>query len=834
MNLFASPQKNSGNSSAKSTNSTKKKKKAFFSNPNTAQKTIPYKTAYDNGLFETEEGIYSKCYGIADANFEIVAQDVQDALFDKFGEFLNSFNNESKIEVTVYNRTIDKEQFNRDVLLPMQGDMYDVYRDEQNKILLQNLQEGRNNIRKEIYITVSLQADNYEDACSKFAYVDGQVDQSMKYINVLGAKALSLRERLSLLYDIYHPDDAGALNKTAVIDGQNVKAYSLSKIDNDGTSTKDLIAPGSFIFNSQNFQIGETYGQTLYVQTLPSYLSTNFMSGLNSLPYNMLISYHLDALEQGKALKMIRTHLTAIKSGIVEKQQKAARQGYSPDLAVPYKDKEAQEESEKLLGDLSGRNQKLYYTTFVITHFANDLHNLDEQKKQIIAVGQKHLVNLKVLTSQQEWGLSASLPLGVNKLALSRLLTTEAASLFLPFSTKELFDSEGIYYGLNAISHNIVMYDRRKSKNANGIILGTPGSGKSFAAKREMLSVLLSTNDDVFVIDPEGEYTACANTYGGEIIELSMGSGTYINPLDMDLNYGNLDDKDNQDPITLKADQVCTLCETIVGGKYGLSVTQKSIIDRCTRRVYEPYVRYMNEHPELGTCDLSKMPTLKHLYNEILKQEEPEAKIIALALERYVIGSYDMFAHRTNVNVNSRFVVYNIKNIGRGMKELGVQVCLNDIWNRTIANRAKGKRTWFYIDEFYLLVQTESSALFLQEIFKRARKWGGVPTGITQNVSDLFTSQAANTILSNSDFVLMFNQAPSDRVNVAKLYNISPVQLTYISNSPAGQGLFYNGETIVPIVDKYPKDTISFAAMTSNMSDQELQDALKQRIASIK
>ena len=824
MSLFGP--KTSGNNIEKTSAS---KKSINIKYNNTAQKTIPYLKAYDNGLIEIEEKVFSKTYHIDDANFEIVAQDIQDNLFEKYGEFLNSLNTDIKLEITVYNRTIDKDKFSNDVLIKMQGDNLDVYRDEQNKILLQNMQEGRNNIKKEIYLTVTAEAETYDDACSKFAYIDGQIDQSIKVINISGATPLNLQKRLSLLYDIYNPENPGFLNKTAVIDGKETSAFSVSDIDKTGTSTKDLIAPSSFIFNANNIQIGETYAQAIYLKALPTYLSTSFISEINALPYNMLVSVHMDAIEQGKALKMIRNRLTTIESGIIEKQQKAARSGYSPDI-IPHSMKENKEDTEKLLGDVSGRNQKLYYVTLVVTHFADSLSALEEQKKQILATGMKYVVNLQTLSTQQEHGLNASLPLGVNKLSLERLLTTETASLFIPFATKELFDPTGLYYGLNAISHNIVTYNRRKSKNANGIILGTPGSGKSFAAKREMLNVLLNSNDDVYVIDPEGEYTALATLLGGEVIEISMGSNSYINPLDMDLDYGNDGKEDNQDPVTLKADFVCTICETIVGGKYGLSVTQKSIIDRCTRHIFTPYIQYMQEHPELGTCDLSKMPTLKHLYNEILKQEEPEAKIIALALERFVTGSLDTFAHRTNVNINSRFVIYNIKNIGRGMKELGVQVCLNDIWNRTISNRKKGKNTWFYIDEFYLLVQTESSATFLQEIFKRARKWGGVPTGITQNVSDLFTSQAANTILSNSDFVLMFNQAPSDRVNVARLYNISPVLLSYITNSPSGQGLLYNGETTLPIVDKYPKDTMSFAAMTSSMSDSAVQEALEKKL----
>ena len=332
------------------------------------------------------------------------------------------------------------------------------------------------------------------------------------------------------------------------------------------------------------------------------------------------------------------------------------------------------------------------------------------------------------------------------------------------------------------------------------------------------MSVLLSTDSDVYIIDPEGEYTPLAKVLGGEVIKIAAGTKVYVNPLDMDLDYA-----DDKDPVTLKADFICSLCETILGGRYGLSVTQHSIIDRCVRRVYQPYLEYMRNHPELGTCDKAHTPTLKHLYNEILAQEEGEARTIALALERFVTGSLDMFAHRTNVDTSNRFIVYDIKDIGNGLKELGLQVCLNDIWNKTIANKKRHKRTWFYIDEFYLLTQTESSALFLQQIFKRARKWGGVPTGITQNVEDLLISPQARSILSNCDFVMMLNQSPNDKQDLAKMFNISSTQLSYITNADAGQGLLYTGKSIIPFIDKFPTDTKSFAAMTSRMDDADMQ-----------
>lgn len=807
--------------SAKSGDNKKKKSGGLFAKqsiPNTAQKTIPYVKAYDSGIIEVAEKTFSKTYFVEDINFKIEEQNLQETIFLKFGDFLNMFGNAVKAEFTIYNRSIVPEEFNKRALLEYQGDNLDPLREETNKILLDKIAEGRNNIKKEIYLTVTIEEENEKNANNTFIRLDSEISSALKAINGATCKPLNINERMSLLYDIYHPDDTGALSKTAEIDGhKDVKAFDLQNLKNQGLSSKDAIAPVMLSFDSNSFKIDDYFGQVICLQNLPTFLSTEFIGEINDCPFNLLTSIHYDSLRQEKAARLVKNQILNINSDILDKQKKASRSGYSADLISPELT-QAKEEAQKLMTDMSSRNQKLFYVTLVITHFAKDMETLNKQSENIMSIGQKYLVGLRRLTSQQELGFNSSLPLGNNKLFLKRLLTTETASLFIPFSTVELSQNRGIYYGLNAISRNMILFDRTASKNANGIILGTPGSGKSFSAKREILSVLLGTDADVYIIDPEGEYTPLAMLLGGEIVKLQAGGKTYINPLDMDLNYA-----DDEDPVTLKADFVCSLCETVMGGRFGLSTYQKSIIDRCVRNVYRPYLDYMAKHPELGSADYTKVPTLKHLYQELLKQEESEARVIALGLERFVTGSLDIFSKRTNVNIRKRFVVYNILEIGKGLKEMGIQVCLNDIWNRTIANKRNNRRTWFYIDEFYLLTQTESSATFLQEIFKRARKWGGVPTGITQNIEDLLISKEARTILANCDFVMMLNQAPNDRQSLAKQYHLSPQQLSYITNSEAGQGLLYTGKTFVPFVDKYPRNTKTFAAMTSSVQDVELQ-----------
>lgn len=808
MSLFSTPKKNN-----KGTKSKKSKK----TTPNTAQKTIPYKAAYDCGIIETDPQCFTKSYRLDDVNFKIASQNDQDYIFLKYGDMLNMFGSDVKAEITIYNKNIAQEEFNDSVLMKYKGDGLDEYREEQNAMILQKVTEGKNNIIREKYLTISIEAENINAAQVAFSRLDAEVSNAVKQISGNDTPPMNLIDRLSILYSIYNPAAETPLYQSKTIDGHKVESFNTDELRRQGITTKDVIAPTDIVFNSDYFTLDNQFGQTLYLQNLPSFLSTDFIGELNDVACNMLTSVHFESLRQDKAMKLIKNQITNINSNVVDAQKKATKSGYSADLISPTL-LEAKIEADKLLGDMTSRNQKLFYVTLAITHFASTKEQLDKQTEQLTAIAQKYLVTIKKLTTQQELGFNTTLPLALNQLYIKRLLTTESASLFIPYSAQELNHAGGLYYGLNAVSHNLILFDRTKSKNSNGIILGTPGSGKSFSAKREIMSVLLSTDSDVYIIDPEGEYTPLAKVLGGEVIKIAAGTKVYVNPLDMDLDYA-----DDKDPVTLKADFICSLCETILGGRYGLSVTQHSIIDRCVRRVYQPYLEYMRNHPELGTCDKAHTPTLKHLYNEILAQEEGEARTIALALERFVTGSLDMFAHRTNVDTSNRFIVYDIKDIGNGLKELGLQVCLNDIWNKTIANKKRHKRTWFYIDEFYLLTQTESSALFLQQIFKRARKWGGVPTGITQNVEDLLISPQARSILSNCDFVMMLNQSPNDKQDLAKMFNISSTQLSYITNADAGQGLLYTGKSIIPFIDKFPTDTKSFAAMTSRMDDADMQ-----------
>lgn len=806
--------------SGKKSNSKKKKgakKFSLFGNaPKTAQETIPYLSVYKNGIIEISENVFSKSYVIGDVNFSIASDEEQENIFMNYGKLLNMFGEKVTAQITIFNRNVDIDKFKKNVLLKLKGDGLDKYRLENNAIMEMKIGEGKNNITHEKYLTLSLEADNIDAAIKAFSKLDNEVSTFIKKINNADTQPMTLEERLGVLYDIYNLNADVPFQKKAKISEHPAQTFDLNWLKRQGITTKDIIAPPSISFNHNHSMIGDKYAKTMFISNLPTYLETGILSDITDIPCNMLTSIHFESLGQDRTIKLIRNQLVNINSNVIDAQKKATKSGYSPDL-ISTDLKRAQEQANQLMDDVTTRNQKLFLVTLAITVFADNQTELDRYASMVKTAAQKHLCTARDLNYQQEYGFTTSLPLAYNKLFVQRLLTTEAASVFIPFSTQELSQNRGMYYGLNAVSRNLILFNRLNSKNANGVILGTPGSGKSFSAKREMINVLLTTDDDIYVIDPEREYAPLAALFGGEVVKIAAGSKTYINPLDMDINYA-----DDDDPITLKSDFIGSLCETVIGGKYGLSPVQKSVIDRCVRLVYQPYLKHMMSLGSTQTCDKAAMPTLDDFYQLLLKQPEPEAHSLALALELYCRGSLDTFAHKTNVNTSSRFIIYDIKDIGSGMKEMGLQVCLNDIWNKIITNKKLGKRTWFYIDEFYLLTQTDSSARFLQQVYKRARKWAGIPTGITQNVEDLLASKEARGIINNCDFIYMLNQSPLDRAELAAMLNMSPAQVSYITNSDAGQGLLYTGKHIVPFIDKFPTNNSLYKAMTTKPDEVNL------------
>lgn len=543
-----------------------------------------------------------------------------------------------------------------------------------------------------------------------------------------------------------------------------------------------------------------------FLQILAPELNDRMLADFLSMDNSLVVTLHIQSIDQTSAIKTIKRKITDLDRMKIEEQKKAVRSGYDMDI-IPSDLATYGGEAKKLLQDLQSHNERMFLVTFLIMNTADGKQQLDNNIFQAQGIAQKYNCQLVRLDFQQESALNSSLPLGHNQIEIQRGLTTSSTAIFVPFTTQELFQREGepLYYGLNALSNNLIMVDRKALKNPNGLILGTPGSGKSFSAKREIANAFLITQDDITICDPEGEYYPLVERLQGQVIKISPTSGHYINPMDINLNYS-----EDESPLSLKSDFILSLCELIVGGREGLQPIEKTVIDRCVRMVYQAY---LNEpKPE-------NVPILGDLHRILLEQPEKEARLIATALEIYVSGSLNVFNHRTNVNIQNRLVCFDIKELGKQLKKLGMLIVQDQVWGRVTANRAEGRSTRYYIDEFHLLLKEEQTAAYSVEIWKRFRKWGGIPTGITQNVKDLLSSREIENIFENSDFVYMLNQAGGDRQILAKQLNISPHQLSYVTHSGEGEGLLFYGNVILPFADRFPKDTELYRIMTTKPAE---------------
>ena len=552
--------------------------------------------------------------------------------------------------------------------------------------------------------------------------------------------------------------------------------------------------------------MGSLYGCMSFLSIDASDISDRMLADFLGMESSQIVTMHIQSVDQNEAIKTVKHTITELDRSKIEEQKKAVRAGYDMDI-IPSDLATYGKDAKALLKELQSQNERMFLLTFLIMNTGRTEQELENNVFQAKSIAQKHNCNLVRLDFQQEQGLMSSLPLANNLVEIQRGMTTSSTAIFVPFTTQELFQSgkESLYYGLNALSNNLIMVDRKLLKNPNGLILGTPGSGKSFAAKREIANAFLVTDDDVIISDPESEYSPLVLRFGGQVIKISPTSTQYINPMDINMDYS-----DDDNPIALKADFILSLCELIVGGKEGLQPVEKTVIDRCIHQIYQRY--FEDPVPE-------KMPLLEDLYNELLKQDEPEAKHVATALEIYVSGSLNVFNHRTNVDITNRLVCYDIKDLGKQLKKIGMLVVQDQVWGRVTANRSQGRSTRYYMDEMHLLLREEQTAAYTVEIWKRFRKWGGIPTGITQNVKDMLASKEVENIFENSDFIYMLNQAVGDRAILAKQLNISPHQLSYVTHSGAGEGLIFYGNVILPFVDRFPTDIELYKIMTTKLSE---------------
>ncbi len=901
-----------------------------------AQDSIPYQRMWPDGICRVSDNHYTKTVQFQDINYQLSQNEDKTAIFESWCDFLNYFDSSIQFQLSFLNLAASEDSFARSITIPPQGDDFDSIREEYTTMLQNQLAKGNNGLIKTKYLTFGIDADSLRTAKPRLERIETDIINNFKRMGV-SAESMNGYQRLHQLHSIFHMDEPQPFQ------------FHWDWLAPSGLSTKDFIAPSSFEFrNGKMFRMGKKFGTISFVQILAPELNDRMLADFLDMESSLIVNLHIQSLDQVKAIKTVKRKITDLDRAKIEEQKKAVRSGYDMDI-IPSDLATYGNEAKKLLQDLQSRNERMFLVTFLVMNTADTQRQLENNVFQAGSIAQKYNCQLTRLDFQQEEGLMSSLPLGLNQIEIQRGLTTSSTAIFVPFTTQELFQNgaEALYYGINALSNNLIMVDRKLLKNPNGLILGTPGcfagdtrvllasgeavslaelvdsgikeawvkaldedtgeivaalakeirvekhtkelkllyledgtvlrctgthlimdadgnyieadkitegrklsgghivtrvsvmtfpesvpvydmtvpkqlnyvlenglvvhnSGKSFSAKREISNAFLVTQDDIIICDPEAEYAPLVERLHGQVIRISPTSRDYINPMDLNLDYS-----DDENPLSLKSDFILSLCELIVGGKDGLQPVQKTIIDRCVRLVYKDYLN--DPCPE-------NMPILEDLYNLLREQEEKEAQYIATALEIYVTGSLNVFNHRTTVNINNRIVCYDIKELGKQLKKIGMLVVQDQVWNRVTINRAAHKSTRYYIDEMHLLLKEEQTAAYTVEIWKRFRKWGGIPTGITQNVKDLLASREVENIFENSDFVYMLNQAGGDRQILAKQLNISPHQLSYVTHSSEGEGLLFYGSVILPFVDKFPKDTELYRIMTTKPQEMKEDD----------
>ena len=766
-----------------------------------AQDSIPYERMWPDGICRVADGRYTKTIQFQDINYQLSQNEDKSAIFEGWCDFLNYFDSSIHFQLSFLNLVASRETFASRIQIPMQGDDFDSIREEYSQMLQNQLAKGNNGLIKTKYLTFAVEADSLRTAKPRLERIETDILNNFKRLGV-SAEPLDGKERLAQLHAVFHMDE------------QLPFRFKWEWLPPSGLSTKDFIAPSSFAFRTgKQFQMGKKHGAVSFVQILAPELNDRMLADFLDMESSLIVSLHIQSVDQVKAIKTVKRKITDLDRSKIEEQKKAVRAGYDMDI-IPSDLATYGNEAKKLLQDLQSRNERMFLVTFLVLNTADTPRQLDNNIFQASSIAQKYNCQLIRLDFQQEEGLMSCLPLGFNQIEIQRGLTTSSTAIFVPFTTQELFQNgkEALYYGINALSSNLIMVDRKLLKNPNGLILGTPGSGKSFAAKREVVNCFLMTEDDVIICDPEAEYVPLVERLHGQVIRISPTSPHHINPMDLNLDYS-----DDENPLALKSDFIMSLCELAAGSREGLHPVQKTIIDRCVRLVYKDYLN--NPYPE-------NMPILGDLYNLLRRQNEKEAQYIAAVLELYVTGSLNVLNHRTNVNHRNRVIGYDISALGKQLKKIGMLVVQNHVWNRVTINRAAHKSTRYYIDEMHLLLKEEQTASYTVEIWKRFRKWGGIPTGITQNVKDLLSSREVENIFENSDFVYMLNQAGGDRQILARQLGISPHQLSYVTHSGEGEGLLFYGNVIIPFVDHFPKNTELYRIMTTKPQDlvQEIKE----------
>ena len=767
-----------------------KQDKEKFVVPKGVQQAIPIRAIWPDGIFQAGNK-FSRTFRFEDINYAVASKEDKEAMFLSYSELLNSFDSGATTKITINNRRLNKADFESSILIPLRGeDPLDEYRGEYNRMLLEKA-TGANSIVQDKYVTVSVMKKSIEEARNYFSRIGTDL---ITHFSHLGSKCAELdaTDRLRILHDFFRAGEETDFR------------FDLSETMKKGHSFKDYICPDTLEFERDYFRMGRRFGRVIFLREFASFIKDSMVSELCDLNRSMMLSLDIIPIPTDEAVREVENRLLGVETNITNWQRRQ-NQNNNFSAVVPYDMEQQRKESKEFLDDLTTRDQRMMFAVLTMVHIADSKEQLDSDTETLLTTARKHLCQFSTLTYQQMDGLNTALPYGLRKIHAIRTLTTESTAVFIPFRAQEISHSGGIYYGQNVISKNMIIANRKLLLNGNSFILGVSGSGKSFTAKREIVNQMLASDDDIILIDPEREYSSLVKAMGGEIIHISATSKNHINAMDMSKDYG-----DGANPVILKSEFILSLCEQLIG-RQNLGAKQKSLIDRCTANVYRKY---------LQSNFKGKPPTLQDFHGELMKQTEPEAQEIALAIELFTSGSLNTFAKSTNVDVTSRLVCYDILDLGKQLLPIGMLVVLDSILNRITQNRAKGKNTFIIIDEIYLLFQHEYSANFLFTLWKRVRKYGAFCTGITQNVDDLLQSHTARTMLANSEFIVMLNQASTDRMELAKLLNISDLQLSYITNVDAGNGLIKVGSSLVPFTDQFPRNTKLYRLMTTKPGEQ--------------
>lgn len=761
----------------------------------TAQRVLKYEALFEDGICQLSDTEYSIAFELMDINYQIARREEQIRIFTKWCEFYNSFDNQVRLQVVCRNRYVRAKFLKEAVTIPDFSDGLNYHRHEYNEVIMSQAVQGQNGIQREKHLIITFSAKSYAEALASAGRLKSEVMAGIKSVGG-GCRYLSGIERCYQIASFFESD-----------------FYQWNYIDllKQSVTTKDFIAPDFFDFKKNDqftfVSEGKTfYGKIIFFKHYPPNLSDALMADFTNLPFDITISQHILPVDPKEAMEIVQSQIAAMDMEVENRTQKAMSQNRFS-VYIPFELQRKMDEAKELMDDLQNKNQRMFRNVIFVCTTANSQEDLDEQVERIQQTARKRNCRMASPVEQQELALNAVLPIGRNDFSLFRTLNTAATAVTLPFSAQNLFQKTGLYYGINAVTNQIVFIDRRNLMNPSGFFLGVPGSGKSFKAKEEIISILMKyPEDDVIIIDPEREFSPLAKEFGGEIITISSVSESHLNPMDISDYYS-----DSDSPVQFKSEFLLSLFE-MLSGKRGLSDDEKGILDRVIRATYEIF--YQNGGRK------EQMPTLQDFYEILQAQPEDTAKRLCLSLELYIKGSLSVFAHQTNVKLNKRFVVYDTCELNKQLKALGLMVVLDQVWNRITANKTAGRRTWFYTDEFYLLFQDEHSANYYYELYKRARKWGAVPTGITQNVSDLLRSPTACTMLSNAEFVILMNQSASDRATLSEIMNISERQIEFVTDVDSGEGLIIAGKNVLPFVDKFPKDTKLYHLMSTKFNEE--------------